>query len=425
MKVKLNWLRKSSDPVGWRWVAMNWKLIKSLNTETRSHSYQFKACSSRYDDWTDSSCALSSMQVWWVLLVRSEDTIYIMKALITLFLVQCIPPSNWTNRKYSNQEARITLFLVRCILPSNWTSNHKHSNQGCWDHDIICTEHLQYSLKQDRYSTYYCFPKQSIYCFKLTEQNILRTYAPEYRHFSPRLLQSRSEWLCSIGSASLFLLVFSFLCTLRMSRKKCDNPDATIGTQPPKRSKAVSGFRVCRPSTSELPSRNISTVTTLKQNKGRTGQRKEDHVHQRQEESSPADLVLTTSQSELQIDPTPFDPTSDHDHLPCPSVNTSSKLHCERSNKNAVSPFLLLLEFSLISNQPKLMEWIGYRDSCLDELLWQDAPSDLLGQPACGTCGKEEGVFKCKDCLTGCQLRCQGCIISTHQDHPLHHFSHP
>jgi hypothetical protein len=29
-------------------------------------------------------------------------------------------------------------------------------------------------------------------------------------------------------------------------------------------------------------------------------------------------------------------------------------------------------------------------------------------------------VYKCRDCLTGCQLRCSECMVSAHLDHPLH-----
>lgn len=29
-------------------------------------------------------------------------------------------------------------------------------------------------------------------------------------------------------------------------------------------------------------------------------------------------------------------------------------------------------------------------------------------------------MFKCKDCLGGCQLRCQACIVKSHHDAPLH-----
>lgn len=206
-----------------------------------------------------------------------------------------------------------------------------------------------------------------------------------------------------------------------MSNKKRDRPDGTNGTQPSKRSKSGSGFRLCQPPTSELPSRSVSRVTTLKKiKKGRTGQRSEDRVHQLQAESEPlADPMPPISESELQIDTTAFDTTSDSPPC-CPSVNTPSKPRRERNNKNVVSSFLLSLYMFLISTQTKLTEWIGYRDSCLDELLRHDAHGDFLGQSACSRCGEGEGVFKCKDCLTGCQLRCQGCVISTHQDHPLH-----
>ena len=146
------------------------------------------------------------------------------------------------------------------------------------------------------------------------------------------------------------------------------------------------------------------------------------HVHQWVE--LPLDnTVLPGSQPiqpELQIESALFfDTSASSPDSPPPPTATSSKPWCKRSNKNAVS-FLPYIVFVLISAQTKLMEWIGYWDSCLNELLWQDGHSDFIGQSACSSCSEEEGVYKCRDCFTGCQLWCSECMVSAHLNHPLH-----
>ena len=64
-----------------------------------------------------------------------------------------------------------------------------------------------------------------------------------------------------------------------------------------------------------------------------------------------------------------------------------------------------------------------FHDSFLDELLRHDGHGDYLGSSTCTLCGQEpeDGVFKCKDCFSGCLLRCRACVLSTHEHHPLHH----
>ncbi|KAI0245298.1 hypothetical protein BJV78DRAFT_1277455 [Lactifluus subvellereus] len=69
----------------------------------------------------------------------------------------------------------------------------------------------------------------------------------------------------------------------------------------------------------------------------------------------------------------------------------------------------------------KLFEWLIFRQSCLDELLWHDGLSDTLDQELCISCKKVDGVYKCKDCFSGSLLRCCGCLVNAHRDHPLHH----
>lgn len=74
----------------------------------------------------------------------------------------------------------------------------------------------------------------------------------------------------------------------------------------------------------------------------------------------------------------------------------------------------------LINQQTKLLEWLAFRQSCLEELLHHDGHGDFLGHKCCSSCGKGDGVYKCKDCFSGGLLCCQECLVTAHRDHPLH-----
>lgn len=49
-----------------------------------------------------------------------------------------------------------------------------------------------------------------------------------------------------------------------------------------------------------------------------------------------------------------------------------------------------------------------------------DGLGDFLGKTHCSKCGEEDGIIKCKDCSSGKMLKCSKCILSTHEDLPLH-----
>ncbi|KDR76587.1 hypothetical protein GALMADRAFT_67342 [Galerina marginata CBS 339.88] len=68
----------------------------------------------------------------------------------------------------------------------------------------------------------------------------------------------------------------------------------------------------------------------------------------------------------------------------------------------------------------KLLEWLSFRDAALDEILRHDGLGDFLDHQYCVACNNEIGIFKCKDCLSGCRLRCRACMVKAHQDTPLH-----
>jgi hypothetical protein len=63
---------------------------------------------------------------------------------------------------------------------------------------------------------------------------------------------------------------------------------------------------------------------------------------------------------------------------------------------------------------------MGFRECCLDELLRHDGHGDFFGLELCISCKTINGVYKCLDCFSGGLLRCRGCLVEAHRDHPLH-----
>jgi hypothetical protein len=74
----------------------------------------------------------------------------------------------------------------------------------------------------------------------------------------------------------------------------------------------------------------------------------------------------------------------------------------------------------LIHHQDKLEEWLPFRNMFLDEILRHDGLGGFLGHSKCAKCEENDGIFKCKDCPSGRELKCQGCMVSLHQEFPLH-----
>ena len=67
-----------------------------------------------------------------------------------------------------------------------------------------------------------------------------------------------------------------------------------------------------------------------------------------------------------------------------------------------------------------MKQWLQYRPIFLDEFLHLDGLGDALnGLGVCPDCSKTLAGFRCKDCFGGA-LRCSACIVSLHQDLPLH-----
>jgi hypothetical protein len=72
--------------------------------------------------------------------------------------------------------------------------------------------------------------------------------------------------------------------------------------------------------------------------------------------------------------------------------------------------------------QSKLHEWLNFRDSFLDEMLYMYGHADSQNQNSCFNCEKEEedGLYRCEDCFGRCLLHCASCIVKEHRFLPLH-----
>ena len=70
--------------------------------------------------------------------------------------------------------------------------------------------------------------------------------------------------------------------------------------------------------------------------------------------------------------------------------------------------------------QSNLTEWLVFRQTCLDELLRHDGLGDFIGRTGCASCSEAAASYKCLDCLSGSLLRCKHCLVTSHQDNPLH-----
>ncbi|KAF6741396.1 hypothetical protein DFP72DRAFT_1115848 [Ephemerocybe angulata] len=75
-------------------------------------------------------------------------------------------------------------------------------------------------------------------------------------------------------------------------------------------------------------------------------------------------------------------------------------------------------------NMAKVLEWIPFRQTFLDELLRHDGHGDFLGNDRCSKCDDESQLFKCRDCWDGAQLCCRGCTLAAHSSLPFHHIEY-
>ena len=65
-------------------------------------------------------------------------------------------------------------------------------------------------------------------------------------------------------------------------------------------------------------------------------------------------------------------------------------------------------------------DWLPYRPVVLDEMVRHDGLGDVLGgSELCPDCSTRVARLKCNDCYGGV-MRCSLCIVSRHQELPLH-----
>lgn len=146
---------------------------------------------------------------------------------------------------------------------------------------------------------------------------------------------------------------------------------------------------------------------------GRRGYRTDEYHHASPQTATPQDPDL--SQHALNVEDSP----------PSPSSEPSEAQECVKSkrkqkNTTSVSFFFRSTCTWLHAFQTKLLEWLSFRQSSLDEILRHDGLGSYLGQTKCHTCGEEKGAYKCRDCFDGSLLRCQRCVVGSHKVHPLH-----
>ncbi|KAJ7707274.1 hypothetical protein B0H16DRAFT_1243865, partial [Mycena metata] len=75
-----------------------------------------------------------------------------------------------------------------------------------------------------------------------------------------------------------------------------------------------------------------------------------------------------------------------------------------------------------------LKEWVKDEDDTwLEELLRAEGRGDHRSYSVCPRCKIQTDEFiavpmyRCEDCLSGGEMLCQGCMVSTHSQSPLHH----
>lgn len=202
--------------------------------------------------------------------------------------------------------------------------------------------------------------------------------------------------------------------------KRRNNDALKDNTQPTaKRVRNPPGFRVARPPSTAASSSTNSRITALVVgSNGRLAGKRKDRSHP----ILPANINPTTT--DLPED-TNYGTDLPEDAFQASStdVPTEPKPKRKRNNDTQVCDFFTdhyFPDWLQFISKSKLQEWLSFRDTTLDEVLRHDGLGDYLGQLGCSTCNIGPGLFKCKDCSGGSRLRCQNCIVKSHQDIPLH-----
>ncbi|KAJ7037089.1 hypothetical protein C8F04DRAFT_1180815 [Mycena alexandri] len=91
------------------------------------------------------------------------------------------------------------------------------------------------------------------------------------------------------------------------------------------------------------------------------------------------------------------------------------------------APFLERVAREMRDSDYPLKEWVkDERDTWLEELLRAEGRGDHRSYSACPRCKVQTDEFtavpmyRCEDCLRGGEMLCQGCMVSTHLQSPLH-----
>ncbi|KAM6497206.1 hypothetical protein JOM56_007679 [Amanita muscaria] len=163
-------------------------------------------------------------------------------------------------------------------------------------------------------------------------------------------------------------------------KRKLDDDPKSVNT----RRVSSWGFRVAQPAKSNTTVHSTpSLVTTLRKGVcGRRGYRRE--LLQTHSSTPPTEKVEQPRPDEAIPDP----PLLDLEHLNDIDTSVSPrKPQPKRARKNTTTT--------------KVLEWLVFRQSILDELLRHDGHGDFFGHD-------------------GSLLRCSGCMVTAHRDHPLH-----
>ena len=198
-----------------------------------------------------------------------------------------------------------------------------------------------------------------------------------------------------------------------------------------KRPRKAAGFRLARPpspsGSQPTTSSSSSLFVTVTQNEGRPGILAQSRVITNDLETvEQSTIPVTNSQIQDPCNEIPDDfilgeqleeagPSDPQE--PQEPKRKRQTTNYVRPSKHCTDLFILV---ELIHHQDKLKEWLPFRNVFLDELLRHDGLGDFLGHSKCPKCKEQDGVFKCKDCPNGRMLKCQGCIVSLHQELPLH-----
>lgn len=209
-----------------------------------------------------------------------------------------------------------------------------------------------------------------------------------------------------------------------MVKRSRSQSEANSSQQPRTR---VNGFRLATASIQQPSAVTSSRVITLKAYRRRA--RKNDR--HRSTPASETPVEQQTPRENLPTDPQANLEDLDFDSLfvledeqlnslPPDSVPKLKRMRDNTTSVSSIYPFHTHSSTYLtLSLQAKLIEWLSFRSSFLDELLRHDGRADYQ-QDTCASCEVKETLFKCRDCFNGCWLRCQGCTVKEHQDHPLH-----